>query len=682
MDELGKFVYTNNYARYNKDKKRRETFEEAIQVMEDMHKKKYFAWNRNIIEEAFDAIREGRVLASQRALQFSGAPIEQHNMRMYNCATSFCDRTSFFSQALYMGLCGSGVGFSVQRVHVEQLPNLITQSEMSDAGSVSFVVEDCIEGWARALDALVNSFFTPNTPIPEFDYSKVRVKGTPISSGGRAPGPEALENSLLAIEELLIKCVYSENSKLRPIDCFDIVMHAAEAVLSGGRRRAATIALFDYDDKEMLGSKTGEWLTENKHRMMANISAVFPRSTSDKHAYNNIFTSTREFGEPGIIFTASPHYIYNPCVEIGMCPVLIQDEEGNSIEEYTLSLLESKKEGYTYTSGWQVCNLTEINCEMIESIEDYKKAVRAASILGTLQAGYTDAGYLDEHNDAMISRRIIERESLIGVSMTGIMSRPDLCLDPDIQQDMARYAVRVNQEVSKMLCINPAARVTCVKPAGTTSILLGTSAGIHPHHSRRFIRRVFVNKQSPVLEFFKRNNPEMVEDSYWKDTDSVVSFPVEAKRGLVKSDLSAVEFLNKVRLTQENWVRAGTARPMSCEGLTHNVSNTINVLPDEWISIKDAIWDARESLTGIALLGEDSMATYPQLPKQRILLEDEIDSSEMSADLKEWYRRGLEQWNLLTKNNKNVDYTQLIEEVDVTESPTAEPACAGGACEI
>lgn len=706
---MADFVFAATYARYDKTRGRRETFEEAVDRMRDMHKRFYSDRGdavASLIDDAFDDVTDRRVLASQRALQFGGDPVLAHNMRIYNCATSYCDRLKFFSEAFYMGLCGVGVGFSVQKVHTDCLPPLITQHELSNKSSALFTVEDSIEGWADALDALINSYFSSEYPTPEFDFSEIRPLGAEISAGGTAPGPAPLENALDKVDELLDSCIAHGQSHLRPIDCFDLAMYSAEAVLSGGRRRAATIALFDIDDTDMLQAKTGNWFNENKQRGLANISAVVLTDGSEsRFSFNSLISSAKMFGEPGVVFSKSKYYLYNPCVEIGMCPMLIRDEAGEIVDSYTLSHLNDRQawlnKGYSYESGWQTCNLTEINGKRIQSESDLARAAKSASVIGTLQAGYTSPKYL-----CAVSQEIIEREALLGVSITGIMDSPDILLDREALARGAQVAVETNRAVSTMLGLRPAARVTCVKPAGSTSILLGTASGIHPHFGKRVIRHIQVNKQNPVLEMFSSQNPGLCEESMWSanGSDSVVAFPIESEDCVVKSDLTALEFIDKVNLVQESWVASGVARPESCEALTHNVSNTVPVLESEWGPVADKLWSMRHSLTGIALLGDTGEMLYAQLPNQVVLTREQIVArfGERAVDLAErgdyeaawaavpgkedpealkYHMDGLAKFDKIKAEIVGVDYASMLEESDTT-APGQDSACSGQSCEV
>jgi ribonucleoside-triphosphate reductase (thioredoxin) len=685
--ELSNFVFTNSYARFNHHEGRRETFAEAIDRMVSMHKQRYPGQDE-LIDKAFSYVRSKKVLASQRALQFGGPPILAHNMRMYNCATSFCDRIRFFSEAFYMGLCGAGVGFSIQRVHTDNLPPLITDESLQFSTDYDYVVEDSIEGWASALDVLLKAYMTfpyEGVRIPVFDYSEIRRGGAPLSSGGKAPGPEVLEEALSKVEAHLQALIFDRKDYLEPIDCLDIVMYTAEAVLSGGRRRAATIAIFDQDDDRMLHSKTGAWTETHKHRQLANISARIPKGGTSGDNFKDIFRYTKEFGEPGFVFTHSPHHMYNPCVEIGMCPVAIYDNGGSILKEYTLDILDNRARhsDLTYVSGWQVCNLTEINAGMIRTPTDFKEAVWAATVIGTLQAGYTDTGYLDKDGDSvnMVSKDIIERESLLGVSMTGIMESYEVAGDPHLQAEMAQYAIQVNTEVSEAIGIPKATRVTCVKPAGTTSIILGTSSGVHPNFAHNLIRHVQVSKSSPVANFFKKFNPEHCEESAWNDKDYVLAFPLELPpNSKVRDDFTAKEFLDFIRGVQKHWVVNGTSNPFSVEGITHNVSNTVRVLDCEWQTVASYLWEYRDEFTGVALIGDFGESLYPQLPNQTIHSEDHIGT--LPVESRGYHTEGRKKWLRLKEGLIGVDYNLMDEGGDRTSNPILEIACGGGQCEI
>lgn len=437
--KLSEYKFQSSYARYNERLKRKETWDEAVDRVMDMHEEKYSHLLSNetfldYLSTAEEAYKNREVLGSQRALQFGGAPMFKHEARMYNCLTSYCDRLDFFSECMYWLLCGCGVGFSVQNKHVAKLPKLLGER---NKGVKTFVIPDSIEGWSDAVGILVSSFCEPSGKFADysgyridFDFSKIRPKGSLISGGYKAPGPNGLRDSLIKIGELLEGKV----DHFQSILAYDVVMHMSNAVLSGGVRRSATICLFSPDDTDMLNAKTGDWFTTNPQRARSNNSVVLLKDKTTKEEFAEIMKSVKDWGEPGFVWTEDEDILYNPCVEIGMYP---QTEDG--------------------ISGWQGCNLTEINGKLCNTPDKFYRACAAASILGTLQAGYTNFKYVGP-----ASKEIFEREALLGVSVTGWMNNPKVLFNPDVQKNGARIVVEVNKQLSSFLGINQAARTTCV----------------------------------------------------------------------------------------------------------------------------------------------------------------------------------------------------------------------------
>ena len=606
VQALQDYVFTSKYSRFIPEKQRRETFDEAVERVVDMHRR-HFA-SRNIdVEDLLiicsTAMKKRLVLGSQRAMQFGGDPILKKHARIYNCTTSYCDRPRFFQEALWLLLCGCGVGFSVQRRHIAKLPAIAAPTGAKKV----FQIPDSIEGWADALGVLLSCYFTEGCPHPEyagvyveFDYSLIRPKGQPISSGmGRAPGPEPLRRSLDLIRALLDDRIAKGITTLRPIDAYDIMMHASDAVLSGGVRRSATVCLFSPDDTEMATAKTGNWFNENPQRARSNNSAILLRDSTSPELFAKLMKSVREFGEPGFIWTDDPDATFNPCVEIGLYPQI----DGQS--------------------GFAFCNLCEINMGAVDTEEKFREAATAAAILGTLQADYTDFPYLGE-----LSTRIARREALLGVSMTGMMEHPSISFDPALQRKMAGLILDINAKVAARVGISPSARATCVKPAGTTSCILGTSSGIHPHHARRYIRRAQANEDELLVEFFRQQNPLAVEKSVWNPngTDVVLQFCIKASDDAVtKQDVTSLDLLKKVKLTKENWVDGGKRSDLCIQPwLSHNVSNTISVKDGEWAGIEKYIYENRHVFAGISLLSDGGDLDYPQAPFCEILTPEEI----------------------------------------------------------
>ena len=672
---LGDYVFQAKYAKYNKELNRRESWPDSVKRMMDMHREKFKDLGGGFLSETIDeiekAIIDKKISGSQRALQFGGDAITEKNMRIYNCVVSHCDRTRFFDEMFWLLLCGCGAGFSVQRHHVNQLPSITRPKN-----PYYHPIEDSIEGWAKAVRGLVTAYTNPNALKPRFDYTSVRPRGASLRHGGKAPGPEPLKEALEAIEVILEGAV---GRKLKTIECFDMSMFLADAVISGGIRRSATIAVFDIDDEDMVTAKTGNWFIDNPQRGRANISAVVsPEVTEDQ--FKALFESTKQFGEPGFVFMDSKEWLFNPCVEICMAPVLIE-KDGSVVKEYTLDLLDFEKreswieQGYSFKSGWQACNLSTINCSNVHTPEEYFKMASLASVLGTFQAAYTDAGYLGE-----VSQKIIERESLLGVSMTGVMENPELFLDPNNQRQASMWAANVNQSMSQVLRIPPASRITCIKPEGTASIVLGTCAGIHPHHAHRYLRRVQANKDEAVYQYFEKHNPEMVEDSVW-GADKVIAFPVEVNdKAIVKADMGAIEFLDKVKSTQKWWIESNEhiMRSKRLEGASHNVSVTASVKDDEWEAVADYLWANRDSFSGVSLLSDMGDAVYDQAPLEEVFEPSMIadDDPHREKKLATW-----EAFNRYKEVMKPVDYTLLFEAEDNTDLQ-GEVACAGGECSL
>lgn len=995
IKDLQNYTYISKYAKFNEEKQRRETWDEAIDRVMDMHLRRYPQISEEIIW-SFDQVREYNVLGSQRALQFGGPGIEKKHGRLFNCTVSFCDRLRFFQEALWFLLCGSGVGFSIQKHHVAKLPKFSKRTHLSHK---LHVIEDSIEGWADALGVLLSSYFEdPIFPYYQnsevsFDYSKIRKAGSKLaSSSGKAPGPEPLRKALELIRNLLERCI--PYGKLRPIDAYDIVMHSSDAVLSGGVRRSACLALFSADDEEMANAKTGNWFYDNPQRARANNSALLLRNHTSWEDFNRLIIKVKEHGEPGFVWSDSTEFCINPCfhpdtrlaTENGLIKIidlynennenkviidnragkgseinlsnygtstkdatkvfltqkqakiyeittlhghklnvtethefptpngrimlknlkigdtlLLQSSEGkfgkignynqgltvglisksdnvgfkeiydrldienapNSIwegnkdfiigylhgifhenykfdknlgiilknfpeiqlllqnfgivsnilnenlyinnsnlvkfmryvgvlgknkdiineylettkfppESYTTTIISIKENGisdvycltqpetntviangivtgqcceigfcpisYKGESGWNVCNLSEINGAKVLSPSDFRKAARAASIIGTIQSGYSDFPYLGP-----ITESIVRREALIGVSITGMMENPDIIFDPKLQREVAELIKLVNSEIAKKIGINPAARCTCVKPSGTASCLLGTSSGIHPNHSRRYFRRVQANVLEEPFKFFAERNPLAVENSCWSanKTDGVITFCIDIKENSkTKNEINAVKLLEYVKNTQINWVLPGTRYENNpFPWVNHNVSNTINVNDNEWEDVAKYIYDNREYFCGVALLPSTGDKDYPQAPFCSVLTPKEIvekygDGSIMASGLivdalkvfsdlwvacssilgygegfnqchekSDWVRRAIQfaeryfngdiktmtyclkdvhcwkLWCDLKREWQHVDYTQMTETEDNTKFHQ-EVACSGGKCEL
>ena len=645
----------------------RESWVDAVNRVESMHQKKFKELNLEIeIRRAFDFVREKRVFASQRSTQFGGRAIERNNMRMFNCTFSSCDRLRFFAECFWLLLSGCGTGFSVRRQHVAKLPRLISEQHWRTRPVKRHCIVDSIEGWANAALMLIESYCIDSyydlehDKEIEFNYSLIRKKGSPISSGGRAPGYKPLKIALEKIRSRLRNMV-ARDQKFHSIDCFDLVMFLSEAVLSGGVRRSASIAIFDEDDQEMIESKKGDWWKDHPERAYANISAGIKLDGNEKQStVNEIVDASKQWGEPGVAFFKSDEHGTNPCAEIGLLGLLVRDQYGDVVEHVTLDMLENKetyiKKGYSYFSGWQSCNLTEINMSKNKSAKEFFEACKVASFIGTLQAAYTRSGYLGH-----TTQRILERESLIGVSMTG-MCENSLSFHPAVLRAGAHIINKENQRVAKILGINSASRTTCVKPSGNTSTIAGgISSGIHPHHAKKYIRRMRISKVNPIWEELMSKVPQACHDH--DENTGIISFACQAPLGSVSRETSdAMTHLQRVKTVYKNWILPGSTQTR-VEGLTHNVSNTCTVKKDEWSNVASFIWDHRESLRGVALLGYVADHLYDMAPYQTVI--DGHDSEKT--------------WNDLA--SIDWDGVNLFVEGE-GENPVLDPACSGGECTL
>jgi ribonucleoside-triphosphate reductase (thioredoxin) len=605
---LSEIKFYNDYSKYNEGLKRKQNWRERSEDVMDMHRynpKFQDAFMNPEFEEMFnfaeEALKNKLVLGSQRVLQFAGEPILKHNSRLYNCLTSYCDRVEVFQEAMYWLLSGCGVGLSFVREHVAKLPGFKRRT----LGTKTFVIPDMIEGWSDAIGVLVSSYVSEGATFPEytgyevkFDYSQIRPKGAYISGGFKAPGHQGLKLALERIENLFEKSLNNEITNFKPIIAYDILMFAADAVLSGGVRRSATIALFSPDDEEMMNAKTGNWYMENPQRARSNNSALLVRGKTSKELFDKLINSARQFGEPGFVFAESIEVVYNPCVEIGMIPRTVD-----------------------YRSGWQGCNLCEINGGKMNNRETFLDACKAAAILGTLQASYTDFRYVSP-----VSKEIFDWEALLGVSITGFMNNPKTLLDADILKEGAELIKKINKMVAEMIGIRPAARTTCVKPSGNASVLLETTSGIHGDHAPTYFRVMQINKTEEIAKFLMEKYPDLLEESVWSATnaDYALFVPIKAKEGSIfKKDLLGVKQLDMVKLVQNSWVEAGTNVDLCIQPyLRHNVSNTISV--DNWDEVAQYIWDNQSWIAGISLLPHTGDKIYNQAPFTETLSPTEI----------------------------------------------------------
>ena len=603
------------YAKYNPELNRRETWTELVDRNIAMHKKKY----PNLIDqidEAYKYVYDKKILPSMRSLQFAGKPIEISPNRLYNCSYLPADHTDCFSEIMFLLLSGCGVGYSVQQHHIKDLPN-ITKPFVKRTRR--FVIGDSIEGWSDAVKVLIKSYLgNKRTSKILFDYTDIRPKGARlVTSGGKAPGPQPLKECLIKVEGILN--AKEDGSTLSSIEVHDIICHIADAVLAGGIRRAALISLFSAADDEMISCKSGDWWESNPQRGRANNSAVLMRHKITEDFFMNLWKRVElsGAGEPGIYLNNDKDWGTNPCCEIALRP-------------------------------FQFCNLCEVNVSDIESQFDFNARVKAAAFIGTLQAGYTDFHYLRE-----IWKETTEKDALIGVSMTGIGSGAVLNLD---MSDAANIVKKENARVAKLIGINKSARSTTVKPAGTTSLVLGTSSGIHAWHNDYYVRRMRVGKNEAIYTYLSVNHPELIEDEFFRPHDTaVISVPQKAPEGSIMRTESPFDTLERVKRVATEWVKPGHRTGSN----SHNVSATISLREDEWDEAGKWMWENRNHYNGLSVLPYNG-GTYTQAPFEDI---DEAKFIEMSKVL------------------SNVDLTKVVELDDNTDL-SGELACAGGNCEV
>ena len=603
------------YAKYIPELNRRETWDELVTRNKQMHIKKYPDLKEQI-EKVYKLVYEKKVLPSMRSLQFGGKPIEISPNRVYNCAYLPIDHVDSFHETMFLLLGGTGVGYSVQKHHVNKLPPINKPYEKRRR---RFLIGDSIEGWADAIKVLMKSYMGDRRSSRiSFDYSDIRPKGAQlVTSGGKAPGPQPLKECLVKLKGILQ--AKEDGDQLTTVEVHDIVCHIADAVLAGGIRRAALISLFSADDHEMIACKSGNWWETNPQRGRSNNSAVLMRHKITRDYFMNLWERVEKSGagEPGIYFNNDKDWGTNPCCEIALRP-------------------------------YQFCNLCEVNVSDLKSQDDLNERVKAAAFIGTLQAGYTDFHYLRE-----IWQETTEKDALIGVSMTGIGSGTVLGYD---MEKAAQLVKRENTRVAKLIGINKAARCTTVKPAGTTSLALGTSSGIHAWHNDYYIRRIRVGKNESMYKYLAEHHPELIEDEYFRPHDTaVISIPQKAPEGSILRTESPFDLLNRVKKIATEWVKPGHRKGSN----THNVSATVSLQPEEWYKAGEWMWDNREYYNGLSVLPYDG-GTYTQAPFEDIT----------------WHK-----YQELMHFLKEVDLSNITETEDNTDL-SGELACAGGACEI
>jgi len=602
------------YAKYIPELSRRETWEELVTRNKNMHIKQYPKLTDEI-REVYKNVYDKKILPSMRSMQFGGKPIEVAPNRIYNCAFMPISHIDSFAECMFLLLGGTGVGFSVQQHHVDELPAI---QQPYPKRTRRFLIGDSIEGWADAVKVLMKTYMNGGGSRIEFDYSDIRAKGAMlVTSGGKAPGPQPLKECLVKIEGMLKE--KTNGTKLTTLEAHDIVCHIADAVLAGGIRRAALISLFNADDDEMISCKSGNWWENNPQRGRANNSAVLIRHKITKQFFMDLWKRVElsGAGEPGIYFSNDKDWGTNPCCEIALRP-------------------------------FQFCNLCEVNVSNITSQEDLNERVKAAAFIGTLQAGYTNFHYLRP-----VWQETTEKDALIGISMTGIGSGAVLGYDMSQAADIVKDE---NARVAKIIKINKSARCTTVKPAGTTSLALGTSSGIHAWHNDYYIRRIRVGKNESIYPYLKENHPELVEDEFFRPHDTaVIEIPQKAPEGSILRTESPFQILERVKRVATEWVKAGHRTGNN----THNVSATISLKPEDWELAGEWMWNNRSSYNGLSVLPYDG-GTYTQAPFEDITKEQYDEMIEFLTD---------------------INLANIVELQDDTNL-SGELACAGGSCEI
>lgn len=611
---LSDITVFGKYAKFKPEIGRRENFAEIVIRNKEMHQRKYPHIAEEIENVYANFVLNKRVLPSMRSLQFGGRPIELAHNRIFNCAYMPAEDYHFFPELMFLLLGGTGMGYSVQSHHVEKLPVV---TEPKSAYVHKYQVQDSIVGWSDAIKVVAKAFLTGGA-LPTFDYRDIREKGSElVTTGGQAPGPAPLKQCCEALVQLFYKAV---GRKLTPLEVHDAACIIADAVLAGGIRRAAMISLFDRTDESMITCKAGNWWETHPYRARANNSAVLIRGEVTVKEFFSLMKRVEESGcgEPGVYWNNNRDWGTNPCCEIALEP-------------------------------YQMCNLTEINASLITNQKEFNDSAYAASFIGTLQAGYTDFHYLSPK-----WRETCERGALLGVSMTGIASKTVTELD---MKEAAGVAKHTNAQIARLININPSERITTVKPAGTTSLVLGCSSGIHAWHNDFYIRRMRAGKDEELAQYMMKVAPALVEQDVMVPHQVVLSFPQKAPEGACVRTESMYDLLERVKAVSLDWVATGHETGSN----RHNVSCTISVKEDEWAGLTQWMWENQDHYNGISVLPYYGAEAYPQLPFE--------DCTE-------------EVYNSLLPHLNAIDIDQVFEENGKAINLTAELACAGGFCEI
>lgn len=725
----------SDYLKWDENLGRYETWEEAVDKVLNTHRMKYGEKVNGYIQELTQPYYDKEYLASQRNLQFREDLILRNNAKLYNCCVTYAYSPDVFSKGFFVLLSGTGLGVSLKRKFVSQLPNIDSRDK---EGAKVFVVPDTIEGWADAAKVLISSYVKHPSLLEEyyghkvmFDFSEIRPKGAHIRGGFRAPGPAGLKQSLERIDTLLTDYVGDSSSKeFKSIIAYDIFMHLSDAVLSGGVRRSAMNILMDHDDEELINAKMGNWRQTHPWRARSNNSVGLIRGQFTKEDFERLLAMNEGDNDLGFVFMSHEDEMFNPCFEIGF---------------NFYSKIKDKNEAVL-----QFCNLCELNASAASyangkfSEEKFYELCRVAAITGTLQAGFTEFPYLGKQTE-----EIVAGEALLGVSITGWMTRPEL-FNEEILTKGARIVKETNAEVADVIGINHSARTTTVKPSGNASVVLQTASGIHPEHSQRYFRVMQLNKDSETAKWLLENKPEMLEESVWSstNTDYVVYSPCENPEGtLYKEEMQGVKHLKLIELVQNSWVKEGKREELCYVPTTeHNVSNTVIIDNEE--EIVDYIFENQDNFTAVSFLSMFGDKDYNQAPFTSVLdtnqlLEKYGDGALFMSGLivdglhyfdgdlwtatthvldknlklegtrqqvllkKDWIRRVKKfannyfkrdinktiycmkdvhlwhKWNTISKGFKLIDFTEILTKPEYTDIDTmGAVACSGGQCEI
>jgi ribonucleoside-triphosphate reductase len=624
------YIAKSRYARYLPQRKRREHFDESVgryvcYMCETIEEKYKVVIEEDLKEEIYQAILSLEVMPSMRSLMTAGKALSRDNTCSFNCSYIPIDDIKSFDEAMHILMCGCGVGFSVERQYVNQLPEIPEKLFDTDT---TIIVRDSKEGWAKSLRMLISLLYAGE--IPHWDTSKVRDKGAPLKTfGGRASGPLPLEECFRFIVRIFKNAT---GRKLTSLECHDIMCKIAETIVVGGVRRSALISLSNLSDDRMRHAKMGNWWEKNSQRSLANISAVYtekPDAGSFMNEWLSLYNS--KSGERGIFSRAAAKAIVsksgrrnvnydfgvNPCSEIILRP-------------------------------FEMCNLSEVVIRAEDSEEDLARKVKLAAILGTIQSTFTHFPYLRK-----IWQKNAEEERLLGVSLTGIYDNllmncwQDQSL-PEKLQVLKQVAIDTNKEWADKLGINTSTAITTVKPSGTVSALVDCASGIHPRHARHYLRRVRADNKDPLTPFLKNAGVPFEPDVMKPEYTSIFTFPLTSPEGaLTRGDISALDHLELWAVYQQHWTE-------------HKPSVTVSVKEDEWPRVGAWVYDHFNEVSGVSFLPYNG-GSYRQAPFETVN--------------KEQYESAVE------KMPKSIEWDNLVEYEDKVEG-TQHIACVAGGCEI